>query len=695
MPELLLEVGTEELPASAVSRACAELAERIGSALSEEGILGSDANAVTLGTPRRMIVSYPNVSARQPDRTKEQRGPGFAAAYGLDGAPTQALLGFCRSQGVETLDLRNDGQYVWVTKKTPGRESLELLAEILPKSIRSLTFDKTMRWGSSRLRFARPIRWLLATLNGVTIPFEIEGIQSGARSRGHRFYAPGEFEATNLAQLVEGLRDRKVEPDPAIRRAKIVEGAKAIAQGIGVPDLPTGLVDENTHLTEWPTPIMGEFHSDYLELPASVLVTAMAKHEKMFPIRNEAGELTNRFVFVRNSGEDDAVRKGCQWVLNARFNDAKFFFEEDRKHTLDGFLAKTEGILFQEKLGTVRQRADRLSKLAAQLAPSPEEADLAALAGKYAKADLSTGLVSELTSLQGIIGGEYARRETLPEAVCWALSTQYDLAKNPEPNDAASRTAVRLVMADQLDKLAGYLGIGLAPSGSSDPFALRRAVSLLIEAALSWPTRLTQLALEFQNALALYDQQGIAVDSDKATSSLCDLFAWRYQTIFPDVRHDVLQAALLNPSGPVVTDPQSVRFRIRALEALIQDVPFVQTATRPMNIVIAARKKQVEFGETNPLSRLEHSALESAPGLDLFEILAEQDEVIAEAARDDRTEDVLRMLRRLQDPINRFFEETMVMVDEPDVRYARLTLLHATSLQLLNAGDFTKIVVEG
>src|SRR5579862_373170 len=452
MPELLLEVGTEELPATAVRRAYTELGARLASALEEAGVLEPGKSPTTMGTPRRSIVSFPELAARQPDTEKEQRGPGLKAAYDAEGKPTQALLGFCRGQGVEVGDLRDDGQYVWVTKKVKGVDTVELLSEILPKAIKALTFDKTMRWGTGRLRFARPIRWILASFGGKLVPFEIEGVATGLQSYGHRFYSPEAFSASSFAELLKGLRERHVEPDPKSRKQRIVEGAVKVAEG--APDLPEGLVDENTFLTEWPTAIEGRFSPDFLELPSSVLVTAMAKHEKMFPVRDAEGKLTNRFVFVRNSGEDGSVRKGCEWVLNARFNDAKFFFEEDRKFKLDEFLAKTEGILFQEKLGTVRQRAERLRALAPLMVPLPGESGeigFAETAGLYAKADLATGLVSELASLQGVIGGEYARREGFADPVCWAIASQYDLSKNPKPDCPGGRTAVRLVMADQLD----------------------------------------------------------------------------------------------------------------------------------------------------------------------------------------------------------------------------------------------------
>lgn len=695
MPELLVELGCEELPATSVRRAYADLLGGLTTLLSEAGVLESTGSA--LGTPRRLIVSFPSVSDRQPDVSKEQRGPALKAAFNEEGNPTPALLGFCRSQGIEVSDLRKDEQYVWVTKTIPGRPTAEILAEAIPKAIRGLSFDKSMRWGSGRMRFARPIRWILAAYDGQAVPFEIEGVASGTESRGHRFYSPAPFTATNITDLVSGLRERKVEPDADKRKETILTGAKSVANGI--PDLPDALVEENTFLTEWPTAIQGSFRDEFHSLPSPVLVTAMAKHEKMFPVRDADGKLTTHFVFIRNAGVDEDVRKGCEWVLNARFNDAKFFYDEDAKFSMDDFLARTETIVFQEKLGVVRRRADRLSKLAEAIAfatgADEAEAAYAKQAGLYAKADLSAGLVGELTSLQGVIGGEYAKREGMAEEVCWALASQYDPSKNANPESAAARTAVRLVLADQLDKLAGYLGLGLEPSGSSDPYALRRAATILIEAAWNWPGVLPSYDELFTAALGAYADQGVELNESGARKALYALFSSRYSSLLPEVRYDVLEAAIIDPEGPGTTLPKEIRFRTQVLAQLVDDVPFVQTATRPLNIVMSARKKGIEYGHDNPASRLEHSALESAEGLELLQALTEQSAELQTKTKAADVNGVASLLKGLAAPITKFFDNNMVMADQPEVRYARLTLLHLASLQLFTAGDFSKIVIEG
>jgi glycyl-tRNA synthetase beta chain len=394
------------------------------------------------------------------------------------------------------------------------------------------------------------------------------------------------------------------------------------------------------------------------------------------------------------------VRKGSEWVLNARFNDAKFFFDEDGKYSMNEFLERTSGILFQEKLGTVRSRADRLARLAESIASRTgardEEQAYANQAGLYAKADLSSGLVSELSSLQGIIGGEYARREGFAGAVAWAIETQYDPSKNTSPSTCSGeRTSLRLVMADALDKLAGYLGLGLEPTGSSDPYGLRRAVTSLIEAAWAWPGTLPSFDTLLDVALDGYLSQGIELNFESARRATQAIFRSRYSVLLPDVRYDILEAAIVPALPAEATAPRRVKLRAEVMEELAGDAGFVQTATRPIKIVESARKHGIEFGTDDPLARLEHSALESADGLELFQILAEQDAPMRIAVDEEDGAEVTRLVRNLARPINVFFEETMVMADQPEVRYARLTLMNAVIEQLFAAGDFTRIVIEG
>ena len=679
MPELLLEVGCEELPASFVRRACDDLRGAILSRLAANGIGVGD--TAVYSTPRRLIIGIDDVEERQPDEEKVIRGPSAQAAYDVEGKPSKALEGFCRGQGVDPATARVEGDYVYVTKSVIGRPTEEILTDLLPEAIRSLTFDKTMRWAGYRMRFARPIRWVLAAYGGNPIEFTIEGVTSGLESRGHRFNHPEPFEATSLQGLIAELRRREVEPSPDARVTRIRDGVIKVSSGNAVND--EKLIEENAFLTEWPTAVLGAFDERYLELPEPVLTTVMAKHERFFPVRS--GEaLTNQFVSIRNGGVDEVVAAGNAWVLGCRFNDAKFFFDEDKKHSLDEFLEKTSGIVFQAELGTVRQRADRLARLCEAVAQATgadaEEIAHARQAGFYAKADLSTGLVGELDELQGVIGGIYARREGMANPVCWAIHSQYDPSMNREPSCPGARTAMRLVLADQLDKLAGYLGLGLIPSGSSDPYGLRRAAGIAMEGALGWPDADVDLGKLLHVAL-----EGYSRELHNPVPAARDVFRQRCETLFPDVRSDILDAVLA--ATDLVFRPAELQRRIVQMEALAADIAFVQAATRPLNIVAAAEKKGIQPVAYDP------SKLESKEGEAL--LLATRavsggtpEQTIGETPMPLR-------LKALQAPIDGFFDSTMVMADDPAVRDARLAMLREVCDVLLRVGDFSKLVIPG
>ena len=674
MPEFLLEVGCEELPASFVEKAYTDLAASLSKELEALGIKNSE--PVAMGTPRRLIVSFPDLKARQEDSVKEQRGPSISAAYGADGAPTGALLGFCKSQGITVSDLRKDDQYVWLTKQVPGQNTVDVLSSILPGIILGLNFEKSMRWGSSKARFARPIRWILASFDENWVPFSVEDVPSALLSQGHRFYAPAPFEAKNLDELTVKLRNAFVEPVMEMRKDKILKQTIAVAKG--APEISDELLDENTFLCEWPTAISGTFPESYLELPEPVLVTAMAKHERMFPVRDSAGKLTNSFVFIRNSGEDETVARGCEWVLGARFNDARFFYEQDQKLTLDDFLAKTEQMLFQAQLGTVRQRADRLSKLCGLIAKSQgctsDEIRWATSAGLYAKADLATGLVSELSSLQGVIGGEYSKVEGMPNAVSHALSLQYKTPDSPQisPED---KVAMILIIADQMDKLAGYLGLGLEPSGSSDPFGLRKSVTTLIRTAEQWEVKPPNYLDILRAAISLFADQGFSLDGDKAIKLVSSIFKGRYEALYGNFRHDVLDAALSDDPSKLMF-PREVLWRLQMIEKLSSNSLFVQTATRPINIVAAAAKKGEKFGGRDDIN---------------VEMAKAPDAKVLQELLNTYESDYEKNMLSLIGPVNEFFDNNMIMDEDPTIRYHRLTIANAIAESILSVGDFTKL----
>lgn len=675
MPELLLEVGVEELPASMVQSASEQL-ERLVAEAVEAARLGTAEGSVRYSTPRRLIVSIPNVTERQADEVIEKRGPSAKAAFAADGSPAPPLVGFAKSLGIDPSSVEVRGDYVWAKTELKGRTAAEALAEVLPAAIKGISFEKTMRWGKGRTRFSRPIRWILAVVGGATIPFSIETVTAGNMSRGHRFLAPEEFPANSIAEFLTGLRKRFVEPDPEIRRDTILAQA---ADLVGeTPFVTDELLDENVNLTEWPRAIRGNFKEEFLALPRPVLVTAMAKHEKFFPILDGGGSITNGFVSITNCGDPDTVRRGNEWVLNARFNDAKFYFDEDSLEKLEDFLEKTSRIVFQEKLGTVRQRADRLASLAASFAKdaglSEAEIKAAETAGRLAKADLSTGLVSELPALQGKVGGAYARRDGFDEAICEAISDHYDAA----PSNAL---ATIIMCADQADRLAGYLGIGHAPKGSSDPYGLRRAMTVLVEAQRDSAMPMKSIAQWIAAARAEYEKQGIDLP---ASGEFSDLLFGRYEAVFEDIPYDAMLAA-----WAANWDEPTPLFLARAktLAKLSEDVAFVRSGKRPANIVEAARKKNMSIPEQVSDALFETDEERQLAGA----------ASTARKAMGGEFEDALFVseLRKLIPPIDAFFDKVMVMVDDEKLRGNRLALLASVDVLFRRIGDFSKIVIEG
>jgi glycyl-tRNA synthetase beta chain len=687
MPHLLLELGCEELPASSVANACAALADGLRAGI-EERRLGHELSVRTACTPRRLIVGIDGVAAMQSDDVAEKRGPSAKSAYSASGDALPPLTGFCKSLGIDPSAVETRDDYVWARVEIKGRRAHEVLPEILRDAIGAIAFEKTMRWGDGRMRFARPIRWLLFAFDGERVPCEIEGVEAAISSRGHRFDFPEPFEARTFDELCAALRVRRVEPDPDSRRHMIVEGTQKVAQGEAVLD--NSLVDENTFLTEWPTPIRGEFHEQFIRLPEPVLITAMAKHERFFPIRDASGELDRGFVSVTNSGDESQVRRGNEWVLNARFNDALFFFDEDSRSTLAQFLEKSASILFQERLGTIRQRANRISSLAGVIAEesgmNAADREVAASAGLLCKADLSTGLVSELPSLQGTIGGEYAKRDGLRPQVCNAIARHYD-PDFSAGGDGGGIAAI-VMCADQADRLAGYLGIGESPKGSSDPYALRRAVTMLIDAQMANGALTGSVHNWLRWARAGYDNQAITLDADeKIVDRFEAILLGRYSALFEDLPHDALESAWTARSDQNCREFVS---RARAVAALSCDIDFVRTARRPNNIVAAAIKSGDAIADANSTDLLTHEA-EQALVSALSQSSSEFDKLNASG---DYT-GLADRLRALKAPIDAVFDAVMVMDENPAIRAQRLSLMRRVANYFRYLGDFSKIVIEG
>ncbi|BCW95270.1 MAG: glycine--tRNA ligase subunit beta [Fimbriimonadales bacterium] len=697
---LLLEIGCEEMPAAFMRGTLEQLQEKLTTTLHESRLAHGAIR--TLGAPRRLIALVEGAACQQTAEERIVRGPAKRACFDAQGNPTQALIGFARSRGVEPDAVQfqetPQGEYAFVREYDAGQPAVAVLADALPKLILSMTFPKTLRWGSRKMRFGRPIRWIVAMLGQEVIPFELEGIPSGRHSRGHRFLSPAPFEVESPEAFLEQLRRAHVIADPAERERIIIDGATRLAHSIGArPVLEPALVEENVFLVEQPHLLLGSFPETFLRLPAPVLVSAMKKHEKFFPVVNDSGALLPHFISVYNSGDPDKVRAGNEWVLVARFNDAAFFFEEDRKQPLEAFVPALGRILYQQKLGTLLDRAHRLERLAEQLAEALGwDAETTAhlhRAALLCKADLATQMVMEFPDLQGVIGAEYARMAGEPESIATAIGEHYmpRHAGDPIPQSALGRA---LAVLERIDALVGYVGLGYLPKGSSDPFGLRRAAASVVE-ILQYEPDYPTLAELAQRAHDAYREQRaslkplIAVQADLRT-----LFYSRIEALLEEagVRYDLIRATL---GGGWDDSVYGFVQRAHLLQAHAESpdfIPLTQTATRPANILAAAEKKGIKA--IGGLEHVDATLFEHPSENALHEALARLTPRFEGLYYKHDYATIYTELLALAPAVNALFDGVMVMTDDAARRQNRLNLLACANRLYLALADFTQIVVE-
>ena len=688
---LLLEIGTEELPPHDVQDAIAQLEVAVPQRLAD---LRLDHGAIrVLGTPRRLAVLVETVAPRQSDDTQLVKGPPARAAFDDQGQPTRAAHGFARSQQVSVTDLQvresEGGSYVYAVRHIQGRPAGEVLAEALPELIAGVKFTKSMRWLPSpqvggqdpSVAFSRPIRWLVALLDEQVIPFRYAGVASGRVSYGLRPDGSPPVEIANAASYLTAMAAQGVVVDGRERAAEILRQTADLAAQVGgrVPE-EAALLEEVTNLVEKPTALRGVFDPAYLTLPESVLITVMKKHQRYFPVVDEEGRLKPYFIAVRNGGDAhlDIVRRGNESVLRARYADAAFFFKADTAQPLEHFLPRLSTLLFQEQLGSMLDKTKRIEQLAPvigrQLGLTAEEMETLQRAAHLCKADLATQMVVELTSLQGIMGAEYARRSGESEAVATAIYEHY-LPRFAGDQLPTTRAGLVLGLANRLDSLAGLFMAGLAPSGSADPYGLRRdalgLVSVLLEKGLDF-----SVADGLQAAARLLPEIKIrsgrepttlTPEAQQSALAACrDFVARRLETVLRErgLRHDVVQAAL----AELADNPARCREAAEALQRWVERPDWDAT------LVAYARCKRI----VRPiLDEVRGYALDvetlDAESRALW--LAVQDASAALEARRD-VDAVLTALAKLTQPINTFFDRVMVMADDESVRRNRLALVY-------------------
>ena len=684
--DLLLEIGTEEIPAAFLPQAMKDMEEMIRREFAAMTL--SHGAIKTMATPRRLVLIVSELAEKQEGRVIEKLGPAKRAAFDEKGNPTPAATGFARTQGVEIASLEtlvtDKGEYVAVRKKLKVEETKALLPQILPRFISSIPFRKSMRWADFELRFARPIHWILALYGGEVIPFEIENIKSDNKSYGHRFLNPAVFEVRSPADYLHRAREHFVIVDPDERRKLILEAAETAACSLGGKAFYNEeLLDTVTYIVEYPAVIMGSFDTSYLSLPKEVLTSSMMVQQKYFPLTDDKGNLLPHFLTVANTIPRDpaVVKRGNEKVIRARLSDAKFFFEEDRKISLEERLEQLRGTIFHTLLGTSYEKVLRVRGLAVEIASvlNPDLKERVFRVATLAKADLGTQMVGEFPELQGIMGREYALLAGEEPLVARAIYEHYlpvsTAGALPETDEGAV-----VSIADKMDSITGFFGVNLMPTGVADPYALRRQALGIINIILARRYGLPLDALIEKSLLNLGER--LKRPPEEVKSDILAFFKSRFenQLISQEHPYDVVDAVLSINATDLV---RSIN-KIEALEAVRGDAGFEPLAVafkRVGNII-----KDFQGGSVDP------GLLENGVEQNLYNAYIEVRERVKSFIDNGEYLSSLREIARLRRPVDDFFDSVLVMAENEKIRFNRLSLLEAISSIFRQIADFSKIV---
>jgi glycyl-tRNA synthetase beta chain len=682
MAELLLELFSEEIPARMQPRAQEDLVRLLAGKLAEAGLEYKEIK--TFATPRRLTAVVDGLPARSPDVREEKRGPRVDA-------PEAAIKGFLKSAGLASVDQaekRDDekGAYYLATIERRGRPTAEVIAEIVPEIVRSFPWPKSMRWGSGRLRWVRPLHSILCLFDSKVVPFAIEDVESGKLTRGHRFLAPEPFNVKGFDDYRKKLREAYVVLDGEERAPRILKDARALASKEGLTLVEDeALLAQNAGLTEWPVVLIGTFDEDFLSVPPEVLSTAMKTHQKCFSLRTKEGGLANRFILIANLKAKDggnAIVAGNERVIAARLSDAKFFFDQDRKVGLEAWVPKLKEIVFHEKLGSQYDRVQRVWKFARELSPLVgADPDLAERAAILAKADLVSGMVGEFPELQGVMGGYYAHDEQENPSVANAIAAHY---KPLGPSDEVPRdpVGIAVALADKLDMLVGFWAIGEKPTGSKDPYALRRAALGIIRIVLENGVRVP-LTKQFRDQLP-----GDNKKKEEVAQSLLAFFADRLKVHLREqgARHDLVDAVFALGGDDLLMIVRRVEALGKFLDT--EDGEHLLTgAKRAINILRIEEKKDNatydQVPDPNLLKRPEEKALAKA--------VDQAEKEAAEAVQREDFEAAMAAMAKLRATVDAFFDFVTVNTQEAELRANRLRLLNRIRATTLTVADFSKI----
>jgi glycyl-tRNA synthetase beta chain len=686
MKELLLEIGAEEIPAGFVPQALIDL-ERIAqreleaSRVDFEGIR-------TFGTPRRLVLVIEAVSEKQRDEESKKIGPSKQAAFDAKGNPTKAAIGFAKGQSVPveslTLVQTEKGEYVCAVRKEQGKPTVELLAAFLPKWILSIPFQKSMRWADVPIRFARPIHWIVALFGGEVVPFEVGNIRSGNSTYGHRFMHSGPIPVKDFQSYLQMTREAFTIVDPVERKKRIEE--EMIREGVGVSGRilsDEDLLDEVNFLVEYPVALCGTFDSKFLSLPREVLIHSMKEHQRYFPVADDHGKLLPHFVCISNiqPRSREVVVKGNEKVLRARLSDAAFFFEDDLKIPLDSRVEQLKKVVFQAKLGTSYEKMMRFKQLALWMVQriDPQLREAVERASHLCKADLVTGMVGEFPKLQGIVGREYARLSKEKPEVSEAIYEHYlpgfagDRLPSGPVGDIVS-------IADKMDTIVGCFGVGLVPTGTADPFGLRRQALGIIRIIVEkkYPFSLRELIEESEKQLKEKMERAV----EEVRNDVLDFFRVRYQNFLLDrkVPFDVTEA-VLSVSFDELPDVQG---RIDALKKAREWEDFE-------SIVIAFKRAMNILKGSPPKGQIIPSLFAETAERNLHQSFLNAREKIGSLLNKRDYPSALLEMTRMKKPIDEFFEGVMVMVEDEKIRDNRLALLDEIGKLFLRVADFSKL----
>ncbi|MFN8578175.1 MAG: glycine--tRNA ligase subunit beta [Candidatus Sericytochromatia bacterium] len=689
MNEFLLEIGTEELPANFANEARIQIKEISEKWLNDNNITFSVLKSYS--TPRRLTLVIHDILESQPDINKEVKGPAVSVSYDNEGKPTKALEGFCKSQNIDinTLEKRElkGNMFVYAIVKQTGKRTIELLPNLFTTILNSLSVTRGMRWGDNLTKFSRPIHWILALFNGKIVNFELDDIKSSNFTYGHRFLSNGKIEVNSVNDYFSKLQENKVILDNEIRKDLIKQQLEDVAKILDADVLiEESLLDEVNQLVEYPTAITGTFNNNYLEIPEVVNVTVMKAHQRYFPLFKD-GNLLPDFITVSNMNlNPENIRRGNERVLKARLDDASFYYREDLKSSLESNKEELKRVTYFEEIGSIYDKTQRIQNIASQLSkkyfPEISENDVVK-AASLSKSDLVTNMVKEFTELQGEIGYYYSIKENQNEEVSFAIREQYLPTGNND--NFPSRPLSQIInFSDKLDNLVSCFSLGKIPTGSKDPFSLRRQCLGIIKTCDKY-----KIPFDLDNALniafeTLSNQKNIKTNKEDTINKIKEFFLQRLKNELLErgIRYDIVDSVL--DSSNLYNDIYVIQEKSKALDTWVKGN--VEETIMALARVIRISKEKIE-------SDIHESLFEKEEEKNLYNSLLDINPELQKLSNENNYESYLNKLSELVKPINNFFDNVMVMVDNQDIKKNRLNLLYQIKILSDNIGNMDKIVL--